>query len=438
MDEVKAFLLSLAASLVLLVIAISVGSQLALAEEPSVYTDLNWTAADSPVIINRSIEIAEGGTLRIGPGVEVLFDSYTGIQVKGTLIVEGNETDHVRFAPNASGIAIPDYWEDVRLHSESAGNDHVIRWADFRGADAGLLVASTNVVVEDCTFGRCRYGIIARAEAQLEVRRSTFHNCTSVGIQWEASSGGIVTHCILRDNRMGVQCRDNVTPEVTDSIFKKNYQHASWTQNSSGTMRRSELKNSDAEAIECSWNSTPLFVDVTVSGSNAEDLLLREGGWPRFIGGTPLSTWEVRTNGSSSYAIAGRWTNVEVRDHDGNALEGANVTLLGASGVEMGHGTTDAQGMARRIFISLYTVGEEGGHDLENPHNLTVEWQNRTMSVNVTPKDITADNVLPVVMDLSVPEEDEEGSSPWLVAVVAVIVLAALIATMVLWRRRAL
>jgi hypothetical protein len=436
LKENRFALLLLTAAVALPCLVLVVGSSGTLAEEPPIYTDLNWTVDDSPVIINRSIEIAEGGTLRIGPGVEVLFDSETGIQVKGTLIVEGNETHHVRFAPNASGMAIPDFWEDVRLHSASAGNDHIIRWADFRGADAGLLVASTNATVEDSTFARCRYGIIARADARLEVRRSTFHNNTAVGIQWQAGSGGIATHCVFRDNRVGVYCLDHVAPEITDSIFRKNYHHASWAQNSTGAMRRCELFNSDAEALECYWNSTPFIVDVTISGSEAADLFLREGGWPRFIDGTPLSTWEVRANETTSYAIAGRWTNIEVRDHEGYALEGANVTLLGASGVEMGHGTTDAGGMVQRVFISLYTVGEEGGHDLENPHNLTVEWQNHTMSMNVTPREITSDNILLVVLDLSVPEEDEEGISIWLVTVVVIIAVAAIIAALVLWRRR--
>jgi len=400
-------------------------------------TYIEWKAEDGPHVINRSIEIGVGEVLRIGPGVVVKLDKDAGIQVKGTLLVEGTHDAPVLFQPNSTLPVEPKMWAEVRLHALSAGNEHSVSWATFRGADFGLSVASSRAMVAHCTFDKCRYGLVARGDAWAGVSDSVFRNCSVLGAQWEDGSGGYARRCDFIDQRggPGVYCNDRSSPDIRECNFTGNYHHVSCSQNSSATVAACKMVGSLAEAIECYWNATPLFEDVAVTGSKSNDLYLRNGSHPRFVGGTPpLSTWDVTSTGSDSWAIAGRWVTVEVVDLRGRPLEGANVTLAGASGDVLARAVTDGTGRAARVFMALYTMVPKGTGDLENPQRATVTWGNATEGFTVTARDLTHDGVLVLAMDLSPPEPADGGR--WamyaLLVVVFVLVIVAIGAYIIL------
>ena len=405
---------------------------LAVPAAPTVRADaapiyIDWKAEDGPKVINKSIEIAVGEVLRIGPGVVVRLDKGAGIQVKGTLLVEGTHDAPVLFQPNSTLPAEPKMWEEVRLHALSAGNEHRISWASFRGANSSLSIFSAQALVAHCTFELCRYGLVARADAWAGVSDSTFRNCSVLGAQWEGGSGGYARRCDFIDQRGGpaVYCNDRSAPDIRECNFTSNYHHVSCSQNSSATIAACTMVGSLAEAIECYWDATPLFEDVKVTGSKSNDLYLRNGSHPRFVGGTPpLSTWDVTSTGSDSWAVAGRWVTVEVVDLRGRPLAGANITMAGASGDVFSTAVTDAAGRAARVFMALYTMVPKGTGDLEDPQRASVVWGNATENFTVTARDLTRDGVLVLSMDISHPEP--AGEVPWAIYVVLVIVIVLL------------
>jgi len=370
-------------------------------------TYIDWKVEDSPRVLNRSIEIAVGEVLRIGPGVVVRLDRDAGIQVKGTLLVEGTRAAPVLFRPNSTLTIEPMMWAEVRLHALSTGSEHRVSWATFQGADFGLNIASAQALVEHCTFDRCRYGLVARADAWAGVSDSDFRNCSVLGAQWEGGAGGYARRCTFTDQRGGpaVYCNERSAPDIRECNFTRNYHHVSCSQNSSATVAACRMEGSLAEAVECYWNATPLFEDVKVSGSKANDLYLRNGSRPRFVGGTPpLSTWKVTSTGSDSWAIGGRWVTVEVVDLRGRPLAGANLTLVGASGDVLARAVTDGTGRAARVFMALYTMVPKGAGDLEDPQTASVVWGNATENFTVTARDLSHDGVLVLAMHISPPE----------------------------------
>jgi len=385
-------------------------------------TYIDWKAEDGPHVINSSIEIAVGEVLRIGPGAVVKLDKGAGIQVKGTLLVEGTHDAPVLFLPNSTLPAEPKMWEEVRLHALSAGNEHRISWATFRGANLSLNIASAQAMVTHCTFDLCRYGLVARAGAWVGVSDSTFRNCSVLGAQWEGSAGGYARRCDFINQRSGpaVYCNDRSAPDIRECNFTNNYHHVSCSQNSSPYVAACTMVGSLDAAIDCYWNATPLFEDVKLSDSKSSDLGMRNGSRPRFVGGTPpLSTWDVTSKGNDSWAIAGRWVTVEVVDLRGHPLVGANITLAGASGDVLARAVTNATGRAARVFMALYTMVPKGTGDLEDPQRASVVWGNATEAFTVTARDLSHDGVLVLSMQVSPPEPAKEG--PWAMYVLLVV-----------------
>lgn len=396
---------------------------------------IEWRVEDGPHVLNSTLVIPEDETLSMGPGVEVRLAEGASITVKGTLLINGTESDPVRIGSDTPGRPRPNSWGQVQLHALSAGNDHVVRWADFAGADTALSINAVDVTVEDCTFETCRYGILARAYADVNVHRSRFWNNTAAGLEWETGSVGSADDCDFVGNNVAVYCYDGATSEVLDSTFRRNYHHVSWAQNSSGALLRCELVNATAEAIECYWYSSPLIEDVLISGPVEQRVFLRESSRPRFIGGTPLTAVQVDTMDGASYAVAGMWITVEVQSDEGEPLKGANVTVRGASGDLFSNGTTAASGRLHRVFMARYTVSSSGGHEPENPHNVTVEWQGHRTWRLAEPADLTDDDVLVVELAISPPKRGTE--IPWLMLLVGIVVLlAALLAARTAGRRR--
>jgi hypothetical protein len=393
-----------------------------------------WTRGMSPVVLNASIEIGEDTRLVIEAGVEVRLAEDVGIQVKGVLSINGTETEPVHFVPDTVGAIGPSMWADLRLHAKSAGREHLIRWAVFKGADAGLLVASTNARVEDCTFDSCRYGILARAEAVLDVTRTTFFNCSALGLEWETRATGVASECIFDLNRVAVYCDQNASPVVEDCTFTGNYHHLSFSRGSNATVRRCHLSGAIAEHLECYEDSSPLLEDLTIADAGDAMIVLRERCRPRFVEGTPVSSVRVETLDDASYAISLSRITVEVSNDEGDLLEGANVTISGASGQVFSRGTTGPSGRTASALMSLYTVNSTGAQDAENPHRVVVEWKGHSQTYHVDPRDVDRDRVLALELVTSQSVIDPEAW--YILAFVLVLMGIAFIVGRRLWRGR--
>jgi hypothetical protein len=111
---------------------------------------------------------------------------------------------------------------------------------------------------------------------------------------------------------------------------------------------------------------------------------------------------------------------VRVVDDRGKTLEGANVTIPGASGDVFTEGATGADGLLRNAFLSTYTVGGPDGNDAENPHLVRVEWKGREQSFHITPRDVDGNGVLTLEMSISPPEPNETSWLPYILIILAV------------------
>ena len=79
-----------------------------------IISDTTWTLANSPYIAVASVEVWEGVTLTIEPGVTVKFDSGKKLQVNGELIAQGTAGNLITFTSNQADPVAGD-WGNIEF-----------------------------------------------------------------------------------------------------------------------------------------------------------------------------------------------------------------------------------------------------------------------------------------------------------------------------------
>ena len=81
-----------------------------------------WTKQNSPYNIYKSITVPEGKTLKIEPGVEVIFFGLYTLNVKGNLLARGTVADSIIFDQFDDKSS----WHSIRIENVATGSDSTI------------------------------------------------------------------------------------------------------------------------------------------------------------------------------------------------------------------------------------------------------------------------------------------------------------------------
>ena len=117
-------------------------------------SDTNWTADDSPYIVNQSISIRPGATLTIEPNVTVMFDDGVGLTIGGTLDALGTADEEIFFTSN--GSTSWGAWSGLLFNETSTGSmlDHVyIQYAYSPVYITESSVTLSNIRISDYNGG---------------------------------------------------------------------------------------------------------------------------------------------------------------------------------------------------------------------------------------------------------------------------------------------
>ena len=142
----------------------------------SVTTDMTLESK-SPLLINGMITVEEGATLTIPAGQTLYFNANAGIEVKGTLRIEGTADENVTLRGSRLDNMfdylpydlISGQWKGIHF-AESSYNNY-IEYADIHSAMDGIVCDESDL-----------------SKLKLDIENSTIHNCQGYGLKAVSSS----------------------------------------------------------------------------------------------------------------------------------------------------------------------------------------------------------------------------------------------------------
>jgi len=234
-----------------------------------------WYAYASPYVITGLVTVSDGDTLTIEPGVIVKFQSNTRMDINGTLIAAGTETDSIIFTSynddeyggdtngNGPSSGSPGYWDQLFFESADAGcvldycriryagNEYYLDYYDRHYNaiclwDSGTALTMAHCIVESTYYTTTNYvkpgAIYARggtsldishcvirenqndgiyAAGSLELRNSSIINNSNRGVYITSAGAVIVADTLSSNGAAGLNC-PNLPAEFHDNISTDN------------------------------------------------------------------------------------------------------------------------------------------------------------------------------------------------------------------------
>lgn len=158
-----------------------------------------WTAENSPYYINGDFSVSSGYSLKIHPGVEVLFTGYYDFRVHNShLVAIGLITDSIIFRPLETDIG----WKGFSFYGGTLGLTDTLKYCSISYAKkkiadgplgGGIDANSVNLVVENCEIfnnvGRHGGGIYF-VKGDFIFRNLNIHHNQAVDLGGTGSGGG--------------------------------------------------------------------------------------------------------------------------------------------------------------------------------------------------------------------------------------------------------
>lgn len=208
----KTFSLLIIASL----ISINVFSQTYF--QGGIYNNTEWTKLNSPYIITGDVVLFPDKTLTIQPGVEIRFDGFYFLEIRGTLISIGSETDRIIYASNLATHNKSD-WNRVKLKTNQ-GAKASFEYCDFLDAEAANEVdccwGGGPIYYKNCKFENNHYAMTGYTGYDIEIDNCEFINNTYC----ITSADKKISNSTFTGNEYGLLYTERIS--VYNSFFSEN------------------------------------------------------------------------------------------------------------------------------------------------------------------------------------------------------------------------
>lgn len=237
-----------------------------------------WTKSGSPYKVEGSIQIPNGSTLTIEPGVVVDFQGQFKIDVKGRLLAIGTKTDSIFFTTdttvNSGGVPDPmpkedtTSWRGIVFDNVAITNDtSKIMYCNIQFVKGGLGKADQGA-------------IIVNNFSKLFISNNTFMNCGGNGVIYcyNGASPKIWNNLIAYNTTVGIYCGYGCYSSIRYNMICNNNNGLMagtgggvYCDRSSPTLFNNIIANNKAGnggGIACYYYSTPkLYNNIIVNNS---------------------------------------------------------------------------------------------------------------------------------------------------------------------------
>ena len=289
--------------------------------------------------LTQPVKVNQGATLTINPGItiSVLFIDNNSdligdvvIDVKGSLIVNGDACNKVQFKPFQT-TTNKQYWTGINLDTTSTNNS--INGAVISYAKNGIIVENSNLLANGVEINNCKTnGILTFGSSSiLNLNNCTISNCDEEGAKISNSTNCQLKHFKSKNNGTTGLMLNSTTITINNSVFYNNSKSGIFTLGSTININNSISRKNIRMGI-CLNNSsfTGNYLDID---SNSVDGV--------FIGGS--STLNLQNSSISRNTGFGMETSEYIFNSDfGNiSITGNNpVVIVNGSNFKNNHNTS--------------------------------------------------------------------------------------------------
>ncbi len=213
-----------------------------------------WNLAGSPYNIMGSIQIVDGTTLTIQPGVTVNFQGHYKLNVQGRLLAIGTVADTIVF----TAANITNGWWGIRFDNTPTTND-------------------TSKIV----FCKLQYGKATGASPD-DNGGAFYFNAFSKAI----ISNCCISNCVAYNNGGGIFCDNGSSPSITNSIISNNM---------------TPIVHKFGAGIFCHNSSNPTILNNTISNNISHEV----GGGIACFASSPIISNNTITNNNADLTAGG-------------------------------------------------------------------------------------------------------------------------------------
>jgi len=192
--------------------------------------DMTWTLDKSPYIVVQNIEVAEGATLTIEPGVMVKFDDYALI-ISGTLIARGTEEKMITFTSDQDSPE-PGDWKGIKFEDSSVDaifnenmnyvSGSILEYCKVEYG-SGIKAESASIFVNHCTI---KYndgmGISITDKGVAVIANNAIQNNSDRGIAVNNLAEVNMTNNTISNNRGGIKIVNVQKVTIERSVIEAN------------------------------------------------------------------------------------------------------------------------------------------------------------------------------------------------------------------------
>lgn len=159
------------------------------------------------------VTVESGGSLILSEGSRILFGEGAGIDVHGTLRVEGSAE-----GPVVLGADGASRWRGIFFHQGSSGE---IKGLELKAAETGLSVLASRLRISDSEITACVKGLYLVREADVQADGIRVAD-NQVGVVAEMKSTARIRGCVFEGNRTAVGIASGARPVISGSRFTRN------------------------------------------------------------------------------------------------------------------------------------------------------------------------------------------------------------------------
>ncbi len=228
-----------------------------------------WTFQDHPFLISAPINVPANGTLIIDPGVEILFNAGTQLDVYGSLIADGTEEDSITFRANSGSVGD---WRWLKVEGARSSGSR-LTYCIIRHTEYGLHVDGSQPTVSNSRISEhSRSCILIEGGSRVEVSNSIIAASRHQGIKVDERSNPRIMDCqILGNADVGIAVTGGSYPMIERNLFIEATDHAIYLQEAGAcSLNSNEFYNCDLRAINISQSNRVVIFRNVISRSRGD------------------------------------------------------------------------------------------------------------------------------------------------------------------------